>query len=101
MSTTPVQTVRADFPHTAYQGAFESATLRSLRIPNRPAQAMETEGVKEVRRPLGGLTSAKLAAVALDEQALQPPVHVVIDLPKLDGGIARCGSTRPSRAAPG
>ena len=57
--------------------------------------------MKEVRRPLGGLTGAQLAAVALHEQALQPPRDVVIDLPKLDGGIARAEVRRPSRAAPG
>ena len=61
---------------------------------------METEGLKEVAGPLGGLTGAKLATVALDEQALEAPVHVVIDLPKLDGGIAGA-KVRPSRAAPG
>jgi hypothetical protein len=32
---------------------------------------METEGVKEITGPVGGLTGVKLAAVALDEHALQ------------------------------
>jgi hypothetical protein len=48
---------------------------------------METEGLKESTGPLGGLTGAKLATVALDEQTLQAPVRIVIDLPKLDGGV--------------
>jgi hypothetical protein len=37
--------------------------------------------------PAGRLTRMKLAAVALHEHALQAPVHIVIDLPKLVGGI--------------
>ena len=47
----------------------------------------------EVGRPAGGLSSAKMTAVALEEQAFQSPVHVVIDLPKLDGGIT-CAEVR-------
>ena len=45
--------------------------------------------MKEIAGPLGGLTGAQLATVALDEQACQAPVHVVIDLPKFDGGVAK------------
>ena len=45
--------------------------------------------MKEVRRPLSGLTRTQVAAVALDEQAFQPPRDIIIDLPKLDGGVAR------------
>ena len=51
---------------------------------------METESAKEVR-PSGGLTSVQVTAVALENHALQTPGHVVIDLPKLDGGIAGAG----------
>src|SRR5882672_10664086 len=50
---------------------------------------METERMKEVRRPSGRLSSAKMTTVAFQEQACQSPVHVVIDEPKLVGGIAR------------
>jgi hypothetical protein len=52
--------------------------------------------VKEVRRPLSGLTRAQIAAVALEEQAFQPPRDIVIDLPKLDGGIARAEVGTPA-----
>ena len=38
---TPVQTVHADFPHTAYQVVVEVVALRSPRILNGPAQAAE------------------------------------------------------------
>jgi hypothetical protein len=70
--------------------------LCSLRVSNRPAQAMETEGVEEVTGPVGRLTGTKLTAVALHEHALQTPVHVVIDLPKLDGGVASAKVRAPS-----
>ena len=49
---------------------------------------METEGLKVITGPEVGLTGVKLATVALEEQALQASVHVVIELPKLDSGIA-------------
>ena len=57
--------------------------------------------MKEITRPLDGLFHAELATVARHEQALQTPVHVVIDLPKLDGGIARAevGAQACPRAA--
>src|SRR6266851_3431760 len=84
------------FPAHGLPGSIRGATLRRLRVPNRAAQAMETEGVKEISGPLGGLTRAKLTTVALDEQALQPPVHVVVDIPKFDGGIARAKIRPPA-----
>jgi integrase len=47
--------------------------------------------VKEVRRPVGGPTRTQVTAVTLDEQALQAPRDVGVDLPKLvsphDGGV--------------
>src|SRR5437867_7375416 len=64
------------FPAHGLPRGIRSTTLRSLRVPNRAAQAMETESLKESTGPLAGLPRAKLAAVALDEQALQAPVHV-------------------------
>ena len=82
------------------RGHWECDTLRGLRIPNGPAQAMETERMKEVGRPSGGLSSAKMTAVALEEQAFQSPVRVVIDLPKLDGGITCAEVRAPATQAP-
>src|SRR3989442_804759 len=73
-----------------------NAALRSLRVPNCSAQASETEGMKESRRPPSGLTSTKLTAVTLDEQALQPRRDIGIDLPKLGGGIARAEVGAPA-----
>ena len=57
---------------------------------------MQPEGVEVVRRPLGGLTRSQVTAVALAEQALQPPRDVVINLPKLDGGVARAKVPAPA-----
>ena len=37
--TTPVETVLADFPHTACGRALVPAVLGSLRVPDRAAQA--------------------------------------------------------------
>ena len=85
------------FPAHGLPRGIRSATLRGHRVPNRPAQAMKTERVKKVGRPSSGLTGSQIAAVALHEQALQPPRDIVIDLPKLDGGIARA-EVRPPAA---
>jgi hypothetical protein len=41
VSKTPVQTVHADFPHTAYQVVVEDGALRGPRILNGPTQAAE------------------------------------------------------------
>ena len=59
---------------------------------------MQTESVEEVGRPVGSLTGAKLTTVTLHEQALESPVHIVIGLPTLDGGMAGAARARPSRA---
>jgi hypothetical protein len=52
--------------------------------------------VEVVRRPLSGLTGPQVAPVALQERALQAPRDIVIDLPKLDGGIARAEVGSPT-----
>jgi hypothetical protein len=57
------------FPAHGLPRDIGSETLRRPRVPNGAAQAMETEGVKEVGRPLGGLSRAELTTVTLDEQA--------------------------------
>jgi hypothetical protein len=57
---------------------------------------METERVKESRRPPSGLTRLEMTAVTRDKEALQPPCHVVVDLPKFGGGIARAEVGAPA-----
>ena len=57
---------------------------------------METERTEEVTRPAGGLTPMKVAAVALQEHARQAPVHIVIVLLKLVGGITGAKVRPPS-----
>src|SRR5229473_2394651 len=54
------------FPAHGFPESSEGTALRSLRVPNCPAQAVETEGVKEGWRPSSGLTRSQVAAVALD-----------------------------------
>ena len=41
----------------------QGAALRRRRVPNRPAQAMETESVTEITGPSGGLTGAKTGSL--------------------------------------
>jgi hypothetical protein len=45
---------------------------------------------------LVGLTVPEISAVALHEQALQPPHDVIVDLPKLNRGIARAEVRAPT-----
>ena len=88
---TPVQTVRADFPHTAYQWSVGDGITRPVagaRIPDGAAQAIESKASKKGRTPPGP-TRSKSRAVPLEEQALQPPPDVVIQLANVIGRIAR------------
>ena len=53
---TPFQTVRADFPHTAYRMRFQvEGVARDAGVLNGSAQAVEPQLVKEVARPSVGL----------------------------------------------
>jgi hypothetical protein len=81
--------VRADFPHTASQWLRGLRLYATLRILNRPAQAMEPESLKEGTAPSFGLTGSKLRAGALDPKAGEPLDRKAIDLDKLDGRIPR------------
>ena len=59
VSKTPFQTVRADFPHTAYRWSSRGAALRGLRVADGSAQAMKPEGVEEARRSSGASRPAR------------------------------------------
>jgi hypothetical protein len=71
VSKTPVQTVRADFPHTAYQVVARITALRSPRILNRAAQAAESQSFDEGAVPDSGTSGAKPTTSALNEQRVE------------------------------
>ena len=82
-SKTPVQTVRADFPHTAYQVVVQGAALCGPRILNGPAQAAETQGFEEGTTPAIGPTRVETTSRSCDEQGVEPFLDVAVHLDKL------------------
>src|SRR6516165_2661248 len=88
-ASTPGQTVRANFPHTAFQEFLRERLCATPRILNRAAQAIEAQGFKEGTVPPFGLARSKLGTGALDPEAMEPRHHESIDLDELEGGVAR------------
>ena len=93
---TPVQTVRADFPHTAYQVVVEVATSCGPRILNGPAQAVESQGLEEGTTPDIHPAGAKSAPASLDEQGVQPVFDVTVDVDEFGRRIARAKVLPPA-----
>ena len=93
---TPVQTVHADFPHTAYQVVVEVAALRGPRILNRPPQAVESQGFEEGAAPDDGPAGVETAPGSLHEQGAQPFLDVRVHLDKLHRRITRAKVLAPA-----
>ena len=96
MSKTPVQTVHADFPHTAYQVVAQVAALRGPRILNGSAQAVESQGFEEGTVPSGSTTGPKARPRPLDEQGVETIFDESIHLDKFHRGIARAKVLAPA-----
>jgi hypothetical protein len=93
---TPVQTVHADFPHTAYQVVVEVAALRGPRILNGSTQAVESQGLEEGTTPPSRATRAKATARTLDQQGVQPLFDIRVDLDEFRRRIARAKVLSPA-----
>src|SRR5690606_7994127 len=87
-SKTPVQTVRADFPHTAYRWSLGEAAVRGTGILDRASQAMEPETVEVVAVPALPLTRPEVTSLALHAQAAETPPHVRVELVEAPRGVA-------------
>ena len=104
----PVQTVQADFPHTAHQVVVQAAALRGPPDTDRPAQAVESQRFEEGAVPESRTCGATTRAGSFHEQAVQPFLDVGIHLRKLLRRIARAEilppaaflKTSASRSAP-
>ena len=96
MGKTPVQTVHADFPHTAYQVVVRVVALCSPRIVHRPAQAVESQSFEEGATPRAGRTSAKAAPGSTDEQGVQPVFDVAVHRQEFGRRITRTKILAPS-----
>src|SRR5215831_14215244 len=94
--TTPLETVRAAFPHTACGRALVPAVLGGLRVLDGASQAMESEVPEVLPRPGRCDACIKAATRALDAQAAQPLVHVRVDLVEALRGIPGAEVRSPS-----
>ena len=92
---TPVQTVHADFPHTAYQVVVQVVALCGPRILNGPAQAVESQGLEEGTTPRIHASGAKTAPGSLDEQGVQPVFDVTVDVDEFGRRVARAEILSP------
>src|SRR5712692_7512774 len=75
------------FPAHGLRVAIHVAALRSLRIADGPAQAIEPVALEEVARPEPGLTGAQVPAFAPDEKGAEPGPDVSVDLVELASGV--------------
>ena len=87
--TTPVETVLADFPHTACGRALGPAVLGSLRIFDGAAQAMESMVPEVLARPPLDLPWIEVPTCTFDMQTQEPFVHVRVELVEAARGISR------------
>src|ERR1044071_1154287 len=61
--------------------------LRRLRVLDGPAQTVQSKGVEEIAIPLLTVTRAKVAALALDHQAMEAPPRIGVDLDEFPGRV--------------
>ena len=87
--TTPVETVLADFPHTACGRALGQSVLGGLRIKDGAAQAMQPEVDEIAAIPLIDYTGYEVPPRTLDAEPTQAFVHVAIDLFEAARSISR------------
>ena len=73
MSKTPVQTVRADFPHTAYRWSFRARQSCVAGVADGFEQFMEPESIEDVTGPSVHLPGAKVPSFAFAHEGAQIP----------------------------
>src|SRR5262249_43351672 len=75
------------FSRTRLNDDLRGMALRGPGVANGSHQLEQSLLMQPCARPEIGLSRAKVAALALDEQALEPPFDVAVDLSELLGGV--------------
>src|SRR5260370_24072372 len=91
----PFQTVRADFPHTAYRWCSRRQRARR-RIPHGATQPVQAVSPEPFPRPRGRLTGTEGAPSPLHHEAVQPPVDVRVEVVELPSRITRAEIVGPA-----
>src|SRR5262249_12169901 len=85
------------FPAHGLPVVSRFAALRSLRVLDGPAQAVEPVAFdEEIVRPSSSLARALVATLPLHEEALEPPSHVAVDLLELVRRVAGAEVVAPA-----